>query len=108
MVHASPPESLMKGIKLLDYDGNLMPDQKAYWSTCLNPFDFDVLVVGHTHQVFARQLGSTLVINPGSTKFNHTCAILTLPDMAVEFFPLSGKTPITAWNWGTFFAGGPA
>ena len=40
-----------------------------------------VLLVGHTHQVFCEQLGNTLVINPGSTRFKRTCAILSLPDL---------------------------
>ena len=46
------------------------------------------------------QLGNILVINPGSTVFNHTCAVLSLPDMKVRIFPLSGKTPRKTWNWG--------
>lgn len=104
LVHASPPLSMMKGIKLLDYEGRLLSDQVKEWEVYLEPFAFDVLIVGHTHQVFAQQLGGTLVINPGSTKFNHTCAILTLPDMTVQFFPLPGKNPILAWNWQTFFS----
>ena len=62
----------------------------------------DVLIVGHTHQVFSEQLGDVLVINPGSTTFNHTCAILTLPEMKVDIFPLSNKEPILCWNWSMF------
>lgn len=100
IVHASPPDSNMKGIKLLDMKGNIMPDRKTLWTKTLEEFDYDVLVIGHTHQVFAEQLGNTLVINPGSTKFNHTCAILTLPDLNVQTFPLSNKTPQKVWNWG--------
>ncbi len=100
VVHASPPDSNMKGIKLLDMEGNIMPDRKKFWTKTLEKFDYDVLVIGHTHQVFAEQLGNTLVINPGSTKFNHTCVILTLPDLNVQTFPLSNKTPQIVWNWG--------
>ena len=44
--------------------------------------------------------GDLLVVNPGSTLFNHTCAILSLPEMAVEVFSLSGKEPLLVWNWG--------
>jgi Icc-related predicted phosphoesterase len=58
-----------------------------------------VLIVGHTHQVFAEQLGRTLVINPGSTKFNHTCAILRLPELALEIRPLANQTPVLSWHW---------
>ncbi len=100
MVHASPPNSLMDGIKLLDENALIIEEQKRFWTYSLRDSSCDVLVVGHTHQVFAEQLGEVLVINPGSTMFNHTCAILTLPEMTVEFFPLGGKTPVLSWNWG--------
>jgi putative phosphoesterase len=100
MVHGSPPESLMNGIRLLDENGTLIPEQKDLWAYYLQAFPFDVLVVGHTHQVFAEQLGDVLVVNPGSTKFNHTCAILSLPGMDVRIIPLGGRTPVPAWNWG--------
>jgi putative phosphoesterase len=100
MVHASPPESLLDGIRLLDEDGALIPAQKDFWTDYLKPFPFDVLVVGHTHQVFAERLGSVLVVNPGSTRFNHTCAILSLPAMEIRFIPLGGRRPVPAWNWG--------
>ncbi len=101
MVHASPPQSYMDGIKLLDANGNIRLDQKKIWTDRLAEFDYDVLVVGHTHQVFSEQLGNTLVINPGSTTFNHTCAILSLPDMGCQWFSLSNKPPLKVWNWGT-------
>lgn len=104
MVHASPPESLLEGIKLLDENAVLLQEQKDYWADYLKTFPFDVLVVGHTHQVFAEKIGHTLVINPGSTLFNHTCAVLTLPEMDVEIFSLSGKEPVMSWNWGLLYA----
>lgn len=104
MVHASPPASLMDGIRLLDENGEIIPQQKADWSARLQDFDYDVLIIGHTHQVFAEQLANTLVINPGSTQFNHTCGILTLPEMQFELFALSNQIPIRSWNWGLFFA----
>jgi len=101
-VHASPPQSMMKGIHLLDEKGHVIFDQKKIWDDYLKDFEYDVLIVGHTHQVFAEKLGNTLVINPGSTKFNHTCAVLSLPDMNCRGLPLSGKPPLTVWNWGIF------
>lgn len=104
MVHASPPESIMDGIRLLDENGNIIKEQKTDWTERLSGFDYDVLIVGHTHQVFAEQLGTTLVINPGSTEYNHTCGILSLPDMEYQLFTLSNKSPIRSWNWGLFFA----
>ena len=100
MVHASPPGSYMDGIRLLDEYGHVMPERKQEWAERLSDFAADVLVVGHTHQVFAERLGDTLVVNPGSTKFNHTCAILTFPSLAFQVFPLSNKTPVRSWNWG--------
>ena len=91
----------MEGIRLLDEHAVLSLEQVDYWSRYLRDFDTDVLVVGHTHQVFAERLGQILVINPGSTLFNHTCAILTLPDMEVQILPLGENLPVLSWNWGT-------
>jgi putative phosphoesterase len=102
VVHAHPPASQHGGIKLLDVDGELIPEQKKYWQQALKDMNYDVLIVGHTHQVFAEQLGHVLVINPGSTQFNHTCMILTLPEMTVQTFALQGKGPVKSWNWGKF------
>lgn len=101
MVHASPPRSYLEGIKLLDERGEILPERKQEWSERLQGFEYDVLVVGHTHQVFAERLANTLVINPGSTKFNHSCAILELPGLAFQVLPLSDKRVVKSWNWGT-------
>ena len=101
LVHASPPCSNMEGIKLLDERGAILPDRKQRWSERLQGFAYDVLVVGHTHQVFAERLADTLVINPGSTKFNHSCAILELPGLHTQFLPLSDQGVVSTWNWGT-------
>jgi putative phosphoesterase len=104
LVHASPPDSDMQGIRLLDETGRLIQSEKAYWQNCLADFEYDVLLVGHTHQIFAEQLGRALVVNPGSCKFNHSCAVLTLPDRHFEVFGLSGQKPSRSWNWGMFYA----
>jgi putative phosphoesterase len=100
MVHAQPPESCHGGIKLLDKNGRIMPERVTQWSETLRSYDYDILVIGHTHQVFAETLGDTLVINPGSSVFNNSCAILRLPAMTVEMIPLSGKKIEPTWNWG--------
>ena len=100
MVHASPPDSLMDGIKLLDQQGHIIESEKQQWTERLTDFTADVLIIGHTHQVFAEWLGSTLVINPGSSQFNHSCAILSLPGLTLEWFALSGQPIIKSWNWG--------
>lgn len=100
MVHASPPDSLMDGIRLLDQQGNIIESEKQDWMARLSDFEHDVLIVGHTHQVFAEILGSTLVINPGSSQFNHSCAVLSLPDLNVQWFALSGQSIKKSWNWG--------
>lgn len=100
MVHASPPDSLMDGIRLLDEEGQLIASEVLGWRNTLAELAADILIVGHTHQVFAESLDDLLVINPGSTLFNHTCAILTLPEKTVRFYPLSGKEPVLSWNFG--------
>ena len=105
MVHAQPPDACHGGIKLLNREGEVQPDRVALWAEQLETFDCDVLVVGHTHQVFAEQVGTTLVVNPGSSAFNHSCAILRLPEMTVQVFPLSGKEIEKTWNWGDYMIG---
>jgi len=101
MVHASPPDSLLDGIRLLDEEGRLLADEQARWSEKLRDCCSEVLIVGHTHQVFAEQLGRVLAVNPGSTCFNHSCAILQLPELTVTIHPLGGHSePLLAWNWG--------
>ena len=100
LVHAHPPQENRGGIRLLDQEGGLIDEQCAAWAAELQGLGHEVLVVGHTHQVFAEQLGDTLVINPGSTAFNHSCAILTLPQRRVEFFALGGHKIRRIWNWG--------
>jgi len=99
MVHAHPPDDCRGGIKLLDKQGEVQPERIALWTEHLQTFDRDVLIVGHTHQVFAEQVGNTLVVNPGSSAFNHSCAILRLPEMTVQVYPLSGKAIQKNWIW---------
>lgn len=99
MVHASPPDSLMDGIRLLDQQGEKILVQQLAWAGQLHGLKHDVLLVGHTHQVFAEPIANTMVINPGSTLFNHSCAILTLPGLKVEWFALSSKQIQRSWNW---------
>jgi len=99
MVHASPPDSTMDGIRLLDLDGDVIEDARDYWRQRLKGFEHDVLLVGHTHQVFCEQIGNTLVINPGSTRYNHSCAILSLPELELQLFGLSDRQPVKSWNW---------
>ncbi|MFO7606397.1 MAG: metallophosphoesterase family protein [Desulfurivibrionaceae bacterium] len=99
MVHGSPGQPLTGGIRLLDERGVILPELRARWRKELEEFPADVLIVSHTHQLFAEKLGHPLVINPGSTKFNHSCGILSLPDLTCEIRSLSGKTPLKSWNW---------
>lgn len=100
MVHAHPPASYIGGIRLLDQDGELDPALVQQWTDKLADFEYDVVIVGHTHQVYAETLGNTLLINPGSTAYNHSCAILTLPNLTVELYNLSNKQILKSWNWG--------
>ena len=100
MVHAEPPDGCHGGIKLLDKEGIVQPDEIEQWAEKLQVFNYDVLVVGHTHQVFVEKIGDTLVVNPGSSVFNNCCAILRLPEMTVQLFALNGKKIEKKWNWG--------
>ena len=100
VVHANPPSEQHGGIKLRDRYGNLVAERKADWTKSLVGFEHDVLIVGHTHQVYAEQLGRVLVINPGSVPFNHSCMILTLPDLSVETYALGDREITHCWNFG--------
>ena len=103
VVHAEPPAAQHGGIKLLDKQGDLIPQQISEWSEKLKPVDCDVLIVGHTHQVFAEQLGDIFAINPGSSQFNHSCMVVSLPDLRVQTFPLEDKQIIKSWNFSMLF-----
>ncbi len=100
MVHAEPPNRMTKGLRLFDQQGDVIPEAVAEWQQRLQGFDHEVLILGHTHQAFDIRIGDTLVINPGSCCFNHSCAVLTLPSMELEWFGLSGKGIEKIWNWG--------
>jgi len=106
MVHASPLDPLNEGISLRAVDGSLRPDACRTWRSTLSGYRCDVLVVGHTHQVFAVELGRVLIVNPGSCHFNHSCAILHLPHREVEVVPLLGQQPLLSWNFGHERRGG--
>ncbi len=103
VVHAHPPSSQHGGIKLLDQNGNIIEGQKNDWIEALDNFKYDVLIAGHTHQVFAEQLGHTFIVNPGSTAFNHSCMILSLPDLSVETFALEDQEIVRSWNFSYLF-----
>jgi protein phosphatase len=105
MVHGRPPDNCRDGIKLLNSEGEVEPGHVALWADELKTLDCDVLVVGHTHQVFAEQVGEILVVNPGSSVFNHSCAILNLPEMTVKVFPLSDEQIEKTWNWSHYMIG---
>jgi putative phosphoesterase len=100
MVHAEPPVGLMHGLRLFDRHGAVMPQVLAEWRQRLEGFAHQVLILGHTHQVYAERLADTLVINPGSCCFNHSCAILTLPQQQVAWFALGDQPISRVWNWG--------
>ena len=105
MVHAHPPDSQHGGIKLLDLNGETIADNLQQWTEKLQDFPYDILIVGHTHQVFAEQLGEVFVVNPGSSQFNHSCMILDLPAMQVQTFALEGRDILKCWNFSMLFAG---
>jgi len=100
MVHASPPDSLVDGIRLLDEHGRPMTAAHESWAAKLAETDCELLLVGHVHQAYAQRLGKVMVVNPGSTAYNHSCAILRLPELAVDWIALSGRSIRWSWNWG--------
>ena len=99
VVHANPPSEQHGGIKLRNRYGEIVAERKAEWNQLLADFEYDVLIVGHTHQVYAEQLGKVLVINPGSVPFNHSCMVLSLPELRVETYALGDREIIHCWNF---------
>jgi putative phosphoesterase len=103
VVHANPPAEQHGGIRLLDQQGEPRDDRRQEWSENLAALDYDVLIVGHTHQVYALRLGELLVVNPGSTVFNHSCMILSLPELTVRSFGLGNRDIVRCWNFGMLY-----
>lgn len=101
MVHAEPPDKTTRGLRLFDQHGQVMPEVLAEWHERLEGFPYQALILGHTHQAYEVKLAKTLVINPGSSCFNHSCAILQLPSLDVEWYSLSGRKIEKMWNWGS-------
>lgn len=102
LTHASPPDILDKGVRLLNKNGLSSAAAFEFWVQKLEgeQLNVDVLLVGHTHQVFAEYLANILVINPGSCLYNHSCLILNLPSLEVEWISLSNKDIVKSWHWG--------
>ncbi len=105
LVHAEPPDKMHGGIKLLNLDGELIPERRQQWQSKLANLEADILVVGHTHQVYAETVGDLLVINPGSLAFNHSCMILDLPEKTVQRFAVGGEHIVPCWNFSMQFGG---
>ncbi|MDJ0881158.1 MAG: metallophosphoesterase family protein [Gammaproteobacteria bacterium] len=103
LVHAAPPDLLQGGIKLLDQHGKIIASQKKHWASQLQDFEYDILIVGHTHQVYAEKIANSLVINPGSTAFNHSCMILKLPEMTLQTYALEDQPIIKSWNFSMLY-----
>ncbi|MCP4873875.1 MAG: YfcE family phosphodiesterase [Gammaproteobacteria bacterium] len=104
VVHANPPSEQHGGIKLLDQQGQIIEQQRDVWHQNLSDFDYDVLIVGHTHQVYAEQLGGVFVVNPGSSVFNHSCMILSLPDLSVKLYALGNQNIVKCWNFSMLYS----
>jgi len=56
LVHAMPTDPLF----------GYCPEHSAFWEEQVRSIEADVLVVGHTHTPFIRQVGRTTILNPGS------------------------------------------
>jgi len=100
VVHANPPAEQSGGIRLLDPQGDVIESRRQDWAEKLDEVDCDVLIVGHTHQVYALHLGKLFVVNPGSSAFNHSCMILSLPDLGIREFALGNREIVKCWNFG--------
>ena len=89
-----------EGIQLLDYDTSEVNEfVKDWWEGDLARYDFDVLVVGHTHQYFAQYLGDTLIVNPGSTLFNGTYCYLDTDTLLVQHETIYSSAQELARMW---------
>lgn len=104
VVHANPPAEQYGGIKLLEQNGDIIETRRQEWSEMLAGIGKDILVVGHTHQVYALQLGDVFVVNPGSSVFNHSCMILSLPDLGVSEFALGDREIVKCWNFSMLYS----
>ena len=104
VVHANPPAEQHGGIKLLDQQGETRQDRIDEWTMTLSELEHDVLIVGHTHQVYAERLGEVFVVNPGSSVFNHSCMILSLPDLSVQTFALGNQEIVKCWNFSMLYS----
>ncbi len=103
LVHAEPPDILHGGIKLLDESGEFINEHLQVWQDKLTGFDADILIVGHTHQVYTATFDGLLLINPGSLAFNHSCMILDLPEKTVKTHSIGGHAIVPSWNFGQQF-----
>ncbi len=103
-MHAEPPDRVDGGIRLLDADGNGIEERIRLWRDRLAAVPADLLIVGHSHQVYAHRLGDLLLVNPGSTVFNHSAAIIDLDDLAVHFLPLESHAILPSWNFSHAFS----
>jgi len=102
-VHANPPAAQHGGIRLLDQQGQPRPERVQEWTEKLSSLEHDLLIVGHTHQVYALRLGDVMVVNPGSTVFNHCCMIVSLPELTVRRFALGNHDIVECWNFGMLY-----
>ena len=103
-MHANPPAEQKGGIRLLDENGDVRPERGQEWTEKLAGIEYDVLIVGHTHQVYALQLGDVFVVNPGSSVFNHSCMVMSLPDLGVREFALGDREIVKCWNFGMLYS----
>lgn len=61
--------------------------------------DTDIILLGHTHEPMHVTYKALHIINPGSTygvtlRDSHTCAVLTLPQVAVQLYDVKYLKPV--------------
>ncbi len=99
VVHANPPSEQHGGIKLRDRDGELVAERNDELDQALADLEHDVLIVGHTHQVYAEQLGGVLVINPGSVAVQPQLHDPVSARSQRQTYALGEREIINCWNF---------
>ena len=86
---------------------------KALFEEIARAVDANVIILGHTHIPMCIEVDGTLILNPGAVYGNassdsvydrpqitrHTCAVLTLPELAFDVYDIATgeKVPPVAW-----------
>ena len=81
------------------HDEYVWPDLPRRLKRAMRTLPFDAVLLGHTHVPMRVVHNDICVVNPGSVigtrvRDSHTCAVLTLPDRALEVVSLDDGAPV--------------